>query len=343
MTEPPSDRYGLAHLSPVERTLVVTLIGRARDERRSVPFLGDPVPAALLERLDVDPGRVGVGGTVALATALRSVMLDRAVRSFLATHRDAVVVELGAGLETRRHRIRPGSEVDWYDVELPAAAELRRALLPPEPLSPEGARAHLVAADVTAAGWLAGLPRNRPTIVVADGLVGLLPPDGARAMLTALAGHFHDGELVFNAYPRLVARTVGAQPMMRRLGIPRGYRGFGFDQPRAVEALAPGLVFVDERFGVQERVGALSPPLRITAALFARWPAQARRGVWVVRYRFAGPHRERPGAEGRPGWPRNGAPRGPCPGPARWRARGRAGRGRCLLRPPATRPAGAGR
>ncbi|MDA0565692.1 class I SAM-dependent methyltransferase [Streptomonospora sp. S1-112] len=278
----------LARLSPVERTLLVTLAGRARDDRRPAPYLGDPMPAAVLERLGTDPARLGVGSVVSLATALRSAMLDRAVRAFLSAHPDAVVVELGAGLETRRHRLRPGAGVDWYDVDLPAVAKLRRALLPPEPLSAGGARAHLVAADATAPDWLAGLPRDRPAIAVADGLVGLLPPDRARALLTALAAHFTEGELVFNAYPRLVARTIGAQPVLRRMGIPRGYTGFGFDDPRHVEALVPGLSFVEERFGTQERGAAMPPALRLTAALFARWPAQSRRGVWVVRYRFTG-------------------------------------------------------
>src|SRR5215208_71871 len=43
-------------------------------------------------------------------------MLDRLVAGFIAAHPNAVVVELGCGLETRMHRIAPPATVD-YDID----------------------------------------------------------------------------------------------------------------------------------------------------------------------------------------------------------------------------------
>ncbi|MFI6577347.1 class I SAM-dependent methyltransferase [Nocardiopsis sp. NPDC050513] len=280
----PTGRRTLDHLSPVERTLLVTLIGRAQDARRAVPFLGDTLAAQVLERVEYDRERVRIGGTVAMAVAIRSVIIDRAVREFVAEHPDAVVVELGCGLETRRYRVQPGPGVDWYDVDFPGVVEVRRDLLPDEGRG----RAHLVSADLTRHGWLDGIPADRPTIVVADGLVGFLSPAQAGALFPALTGHFRHGELVTNAYTRFVARMVGASGFMRALGIPRDARGFGFDDPRDMERVDPRLTLVEERFGTQERdqVAKTSWPVRLLAALFNRWKGQARRGAWVVRYRF---------------------------------------------------------
>lgn len=284
MSEPgaPAGRCTVEHLSPVEKTLLVTLIGRAQDNRKETPFLGDPLATDVLRRIDYDRDRVKIGSTITLAAAIRSSMLDRAVREYIAEHPGAVVVEMGSGLETRRHRVTPGPEVDWYDVDFPDVAELRRQLLPHE----DQGRAHLVGADITDPRWLDGIATDRPTIVVADGLLGFLDEAQAQTLFTGITDHFEHGELVFNAYTRLVAKTVGMPGLFRELGIPKGYRGFGFDEPHYVEKIVPKLNFVEERFGTQEQLDKMSWTLRITAALFTRWTAQARRGAWVVRYRF---------------------------------------------------------
>ena len=53
---------------------------------------------------------------------------DRCVREFLAAHPDAVVVELGCGLDTRFYRVDNGP-VTWYDLDLPEVIALRRRVL----------------------------------------------------------------------------------------------------------------------------------------------------------------------------------------------------------------------
>ncbi|MDZ4265523.1 MAG: class I SAM-dependent methyltransferase, partial [Mycobacterium sp.] len=213
---------------------------------------------------------------------VRSRMLDRLVASFIDEHPDAVVVELGCGLETRMHRIGAPASVDWYDVDLDSVIALRRQTIP------ELSRSHPVAASVTRPGWLAGIPRDRPAIVVADGVLGFLTEADNRQILAALTDHFAaGGELVFVAYTRLTARLMGSMKILRDMGIPKGFRGYGFDDPHDVVRLNPRLRFVEEQLGAQAPETAQFPWFtRLIARLFSRWRAQGRRGVWVVRYRF---------------------------------------------------------
>ncbi|ASW86428.1 leucine carboxyl methyltransferase family protein [Mycobacterium intracellulare 1956] len=269
-------------LSPLQKTLLITLTGRALDTRKERPILGDRLAARVCGRLGSDVGVVKVPSSVTLATALRSAMLDRAVRDFIAAHPNAVVVELGCGLETRMHRVAPPPAVDWYDVDFANVIELRRRVLP------ELSRTHLIAASLADPKWLRSIPTDRPVIAVADGVVGLLSEAENGRLLAGLSDHFQvGGEFVFNAYTKLAARLMGSVGVLRAVGIPKGYRGFGFDDPRELERLAPRMTFVDQRTGVQApEVANLPWGTRITAKLFARWPAQARRGVWILRYRW---------------------------------------------------------
>ena len=268
------------HLTPVEKTLLVTLTGRALDARKNRALLGDHLADTVSGRLVHDT--VAVSDTVAIAVAVRSAMLDRLVGSFIAVHPDAVVVELGCGLETRMHRIAPPATVDWYDIDLNEVISLRRQVLP------ELNHSHLVAASLTDPGWLDTVPRDRRAIIVADGGLGFLTEADNRQILGTLTEHFTaGGELVCNAYTRIAARMMGSMGVLRSVGIPKHYRGFGFDDPHVLERLNPRLVFVEEQLGAQAPETARFPwHTRMIAKVFARWRAQARRGVWVLRYRF---------------------------------------------------------
>lgn len=131
------------HLTPVEKTLLITLTGRALDAKTANSLLGDRLADKVLDRLGPGADIVKLSGTVKIATAVRSRMLDRMVGGFIAAHPNAVVVELGCGLETRMHRLSPPTTVDWYDVDLPDVIALRRRVIP------ELDRSHLVAASLT--------------------------------------------------------------------------------------------------------------------------------------------------------------------------------------------------
>ena len=51
-------------------------------------------------------------------------------RHFIAEHPDAVVVQIGAGLDARYERLGKPRSTAWYDLDLPEVIEVRRMLLP---------------------------------------------------------------------------------------------------------------------------------------------------------------------------------------------------------------------
>ena len=184
--------------------------------------------------------------------ALRTTMLDHAVRLFVARHRDAVVVDLGAGLDSRRPRVAPPPDVDWFDVDLPAVAALRDRLLPP------AARSHTVGVSVTDPAWTTSIPRDRPTILVADGLLPFLTERQVVALLHRVADHFTHGELAFNDYGQVDggpwamrfagATTLSISPLL-------AFPGFG--DPAQVEVWEPRLRLVAEDSLSDARSGAV--------------------------------------------------------------------------------------
>ena len=106
-------------LTPMEQTAFLTEYARALDSQWPRPILGDRLAYDVVGKIDYDFAGLGVQTSVACQTALRAKMLDNRVRAFVAEHPDAVVVDLGAGLDSGFYRVDPPESVDWYSVDLP--------------------------------------------------------------------------------------------------------------------------------------------------------------------------------------------------------------------------------
>lgn len=212
--------------------------------------------------------------------AVRAEILDETVRRFVRREPDAVVLDLGAGLDSRILRVDPPATVDWYDVDFPEVVALRRQLLP------HPANAHDVGADLTDEDWLRDIPADRPAIIVADGLLLFLAQNDLEALLRRLVAHFPSGEVAFNPYTTYAVRTFKRARAMRVIA--PGIANPGLNDPRQVEDWARGLRLVDETFLTRSpEVAELPLPRRWASRLAATSPRLSRIASGVVlRYRF---------------------------------------------------------
>ncbi|WP_410644340.1 class I SAM-dependent methyltransferase [Amycolatopsis sp. lyj-346] len=268
-------------LSPVQETLLLTLYARALDSTAPNPILGDTLAAAVADRIAEDTGydfaKLNLKPSLVAGTALRARKLDDIIHQFITTHPDAVVVDLGCGLDTRLARCTPPTGVDWYDVDFPEVTDLRRRYLPDD-------RSHLVATDVTEPHWSQALPHDRPAMIVADGLLPFLPGDSFQTMIRQLTTRLPAGELALNGYTRFAAWAMKYHPSIKALGIDAAQ---GFDDPRKPEHWNAGLTLVAEQLLTRApEVAAFPQPVRALTRLMARSTAMSRQGTRVLHYRF---------------------------------------------------------
>jgi len=249
----PQDKHE-ARLGAVQETLFIPLAARARESQRKHPVLRDPKAVELARSIDYDTAKYGqgVGGFV---TVLRTAIIDFWVRSFLAAHPAATVVELGTGLNTRFERVDNG-QAHWFDLDLPDAIELRRTFFA------DTGRRRMIAASALDEGWLPAVARSRgPYFFVADGVLVYLPEDQVMAMLARVAERFPGALIALDTYPRC---TFDQQHRLAaRKGIDARW-AWSCDDPRSLE-----------RFGLEVRQSAT-----VTR------PPRAMRGQLPARYRY---------------------------------------------------------
>lgn len=277
----------LPELTPAQESLFLTLGGRALDSRLPEPFLGDTMADEILGESGYDivtfpqltdkrmSPRMRVFDIV-----VRAKRLDEVVSRFVASHPNAVVLDLGAGLDDRIFRVDPPATVDWYDVDFPEVIGLRRQLLPKHD------SVHEIATDLTGPCWLDDVPGDRPAVLVADGLIGFLSQDGFVSLLNRIVEHFSGGELAFNLYTTM---SVWALKHLKSLAALSGdVVNPGFNDAHAPERWAPGLGLMEEIFLTRgPEVAAGTRGERLMNGMVA-WSATLSRtfGTTVLRYRF---------------------------------------------------------
>lgn len=269
-------------LTREKETLLITLWARAGESLLPDSLLKDRFAAEAVARLDYDFARLRVDRDLMVGLAMRAHTLDGWTRDFLADNRDAMVLHLGCGLDSRVFRIDPPAGIDWYDVDYPEVIALRQKLYPSR------ADYHLIGSSVTELGWLDGLPQDRPAMIVAEGLLPYLPEEEVPLLLERLVRHVPAGEIVFDAYSPLGLSLVALQPSIRATGAELRW---ALDDPARLERQVPGLELVRELTAYDPdgydpaQIARMSWPARLAMQIFSLMPPLARIGL-LLRYRF---------------------------------------------------------
>jgi len=270
-------------LTPVEQTAFLTVYARALESRWRRPILGDRLADEVVGRIDYDFTGLGVQASVVCQTALRAKMLDDRVRDFVHKHHDAVVVDLGAGLDSGFYRVDPPRSVDWYSVDLPGILALRDEALPTNPHS------HSVPVSLAEKHWPETIPGDRPTMLIADGLFAFLPEPVIVGIFRRITDHFSTGEFAFNDYGRIgwvskLAIKLYPQKMFKDVGSQWGYAGF--KDAHHPETWNPRMRLVEEASLAYEPEVDLFPGwIRVATKLSGKCKTGARKAR-ILRYAF---------------------------------------------------------
>ncbi|OBK76690.1 class I SAM-dependent methyltransferase [Mycobacterium sp. 1274761.0] len=219
-------------LSGAPQTMLATLYAKALDADFDKPILGDRWARDIVDRVDYDWTRTTITARTSPSVTTRTAHFDHWARQFMAVHPEAIVLHLGCGLDSRYYRLAPGPGVEWYDVDYPDVADLRRQLFPPHE------RCHVVAASVTDPTWLADVPADRPTLLIGEGLTMYLTEADGLALLRRVVDHAPSGELQFDAFSRLGIKMQWANAVVRRSGATLRW---GIDAPADVVSAVPGV------------------------------------------------------------------------------------------------------
>lgn len=123
------------------------------------------------------------------------------VNEFLKSNPNAIVLNLGCGLNTRISRINPLISVDWFDVDYPEVIEERRKFFS------DGEGYSMVESSIIESKWLEEIHGDRPVIAIADGVLEYLTEDDVKTLLNRVSDHFPRGQIIFDVMSSYAIKT----------------------------------------------------------------------------------------------------------------------------------------
>jgi O-methyltransferase involved in polyketide biosynthesis len=211
------------------------------------------------------------------AMAVRTAILDDQVGAFVADNPDALIVNLGAGLDTRFHRLDNG-RIEWIELDLPSVIAFRQKLK--EPANP---RQILLAVSVfDKDSWIPQVKRRARSRVlfVAEGLFPYFTEAQHREIFGWLADNFSGQEMLFQTSAPSIVRAFVQHSHLTKLRTNAELQ-WGLEEGTQVSSLHPKVQFISE-FPLLSEYEDLPPQVRERLS-----PDQLAKAGKIVRVRFA--------------------------------------------------------
>lgn len=189
------DKVMSPNLEGVPQTLLLPLIGRAKFSRKPYSPICDDKAIELVNSLDYDFEKLLQIKSVKHSTLFwiaRAYHFDVAIKKHLKKYPDALIVNLGCGLDTSFNRVDNG-QLNWLNIDLPEVIQLRNKLLSPS------TREHSIEKSILDLSWMTDIKDygNHP-FFFAGGVLMYFTNEQVKSIVTSMAEQFPESGLIFD-------------------------------------------------------------------------------------------------------------------------------------------------
>ncbi len=228
-------------LTPEQETLLITLYSKGQPDNL---LFFDQMAQNILNLVDYDFSQLHVPYKTVVMVCQRAKKMDKITMDFLADYPNAVVLQLGCGLDSRFWRV-DNRQINWYDLDMPPVIRLRHQFFTGTE------RYHMIATSVTDLEWMVTVKSGgRPVLVLAEGLLMYLGEADVRQLILRLHETFPGCRLIADVFSQLTARSATQHPSLKQTGATLGW---GLDDVRELETWASGIRCLEEWYFTDDR------------------------------------------------------------------------------------------
>lgn len=182
-------------MESISETSLLPLWARAIESLRPDALFRDEKAMEMIAAIDYDFSRFKKAWMSQLGITVRTELFDNIVVDYLKQHPQGWVINLGAGFDSRFHRLDNGT-VSWYDVDLPNVIKLKRLLLK------ENRRYHSISRSILDFSWANDVAENEsPPLIIAEGLLMYFSENQIRDLMNHLVITFPKAKMAIELLP----------------------------------------------------------------------------------------------------------------------------------------------
>jgi O-methyltransferase involved in polyketide biosynthesis len=187
---------------------MVPLWARARETEKENPIVCDTHAKNIVESIayDFTPIEEGHMADHQGVWAIRAYNFDKIIEAFLANNNRAVVVNIGAGLDTTFPRVDDGKAL-WINIDLPDVVVMRQKLIL-EKLIPDLEREMTIAKSIFDFSWIDEISRwtkGRSILFMAAGVLMYFGAQEVETLFRKLAETYPSSHVIFDSMSWLPA------------------------------------------------------------------------------------------------------------------------------------------
>lgn len=205
----------------VNRTLYIPLYGKSFVSKNGI-LLHDPKAEEIWDNEGFLLKGKAKSKWLAYYMGIRSVVFDRWTEQQMDEWKDAVILHLGCGMDSRCLRV-DAREHFWFDVDFPAVITERKRYFQ------ESGSYRMIAGDVREADWISELPQTEKAIVVMEGISMYLRPEALKVLLERIAEKYSQVRILMDSYTTFAAKATKYKNPINEVGVTVVY---GMDDPR---------------------------------------------------------------------------------------------------------------
>lgn len=202
-------------MNSVSKTLFIPLYSKSFVSKQGI-ILNDKRAEEIWESEKIEIGHKSKSKWLCYFMAMRSKVFDDWCQEKLNEGKDAVVLHLGCGLDSRVERINSKGHL-WFDLDFPSVIEVRKKYFV------EDKKYKMLDSDVTLFDWLQEVPKGKNAIVVMEGLSMYLTETKLEWLFHMLSEHFNQVSLLVDVYTTLAAKLTKWKNPINSVGVSQVY------------------------------------------------------------------------------------------------------------------------
>jgi O-methyltransferase involved in polyketide biosynthesis len=202
----------------ISETLFINIPIKAMENDHPRGILKDPFSAELMSKLDYDFSKITDAKMPSAGVVTRTRYFDEETTVFINRNqgKNLVVVDVGAGLDTRYLRIN-GADLPavFYELDLPEVMVLRSKVLPPS------GNEHFIGSSMLETAWMDELVTRHPGayfLFLFEGVVMYFPEEKIRKMFSELADRF-SGEVICDLVNVWMRKNSRKHKVLKNMGV----------------------------------------------------------------------------------------------------------------------------
>ena len=234
-----SNSVNVDTLQAVSETLLITLYMRSLETKRAKSIIQDDKSVEIVDRIDYNFSAYDSEVSQAII-AIRTEVIDKLVKEFIARYPNTTIVNLGAGLCTRFHRLDNGS-IDCINIDLPRVKPVWESLIG------TSERSQYLGHSILNFAWIDKIKATQPSKVlfIAEGVLMFLSESEVKQLIDKIQINFPGSEMIFDCLGIFLAQKSNLNS--GKLGIEASYK-WGIKNLKEIETWNDKVELIDRHY-----------------------------------------------------------------------------------------------